>query len=162
MWGQWTLILPWQGSIYIFPNRVFPKWNGNSVNSANSENIRNHWSMNWGQLKDPLCYLCLAGVVIASWFLTKEVAGRNTLVAKIFDRFCSFYRIQLGKTRLMNQTISYIWWTEAWTIIFFDTKMILWGNFSNWWLNISPKNNRRGSNTEIDVWSHRKSAFNRK
>ena len=61
-----------------------------------------------GQLKDPLCYLCLPGPVVSSWFLTQEVAGWNTLVAKIFDRFCRFYRIQLGKTRLMNQTISYI------------------------------------------------------
>ena len=27
----------------------------NSVNSGNSENLRNHWSMNWVQYKDLLC-----------------------------------------------------------------------------------------------------------
>ena len=39
----------------------FPKWIRNSVNSANSGNPINHWSMNWAQLKDPICCLCLAG-----------------------------------------------------------------------------------------------------
>ena len=34
--------------------------------------------MTWGQFKDPLCYLCLAGAVVASWSLTQEVAGLNT------------------------------------------------------------------------------------
>ena len=60
--------------------RVFPKWKGNSMNSANSENIRNPWSMNGSQFTDPLCYLCLPGTVVASWFLTKEVTGSNPLL----------------------------------------------------------------------------------
>ena len=46
---------------------VFPKWRGNSPNSAN---LINHWSMNWGQFKDPFCYACLAGFVAASCSLT--------------------------------------------------------------------------------------------
>ena len=33
-------------------NGVFPKWNRNSLNSANSGNLINHWSMNWAQFKD--------------------------------------------------------------------------------------------------------------
>ena len=33
--------------------------------------------MNWAQFKDPFCYLCLAGAVVASWSLTQEVAGSN-------------------------------------------------------------------------------------
>ena len=32
---------------------VFPKWNRNSLNSANSENRKNQWCKKWG-----LCYLC--------------------------------------------------------------------------------------------------------
>ena len=44
---------------------VFSKWSGtfiDSVNSGNSENLRNHWSMNWVQYKDLLYYLCLCGL----------------------------------------------------------------------------------------------------
>ena len=35
-------------------NGVFPNWKGNAVNLANLENLINHWSMNWGQFRDPL------------------------------------------------------------------------------------------------------------
>ena len=31
----------------------------NSVNSANSGNLINHWSMNWAQFKDPISHMCL-------------------------------------------------------------------------------------------------------
>ena len=47
----------------------------NSVNSANSGKLINHWSMNWDQIKDPVSHMCLAGAVVASWSLTQEVAG---------------------------------------------------------------------------------------
>ena len=53
-------------------NWVFPKWKGNSVNLANSENLVNHWSMNVDQFKDPLSYPCLGGSVLSSLFLTQE------------------------------------------------------------------------------------------
>ena len=33
--------------------------------------------MNWAQFKDPLCYLCLAGTVVAFWSLTQDVAGSS-------------------------------------------------------------------------------------
>ena len=33
--------------------------------------------MNWAQFKDPTTHMCLAGVVVASWSLTQEVAGSN-------------------------------------------------------------------------------------
>ena len=35
--------------------------------------------MNWGQFKDPVCHLCLAGAMVVSWSLTQEVAGLNNL-----------------------------------------------------------------------------------
>ena len=52
--------------------QVLPKWNRNSLNSANRIN---HINMNWAQFKDPVSHLCLAGAVVASWSLTQEVAG---------------------------------------------------------------------------------------
>ena len=33
--------------------------------------------MNWAQFKDPVCYLSLAGAVVAPWSLTQDVAGLN-------------------------------------------------------------------------------------
>ena len=49
----------------------------NSMNSVNSENLRNHWSMNWVQYEDLLCYMCLCGTVVSSLFLTQEILGSN-------------------------------------------------------------------------------------
>ena len=40
--------------------------------------------MNWGQLKDPVYYPCLAGCVVTSWSLTQEVAGSDKLFYKNF------------------------------------------------------------------------------
>ena len=34
--------------------------------------------MNKVHFKDPLCYLCLPGAVVAFWFVKQEVAGSNT------------------------------------------------------------------------------------
>ena len=58
-------------------NSFFSKWNRNSVSSANLGNLINHCSINYDQLKDPVCYLCLTGAEVASWSLTQEVAGSN-------------------------------------------------------------------------------------
>ena len=33
--------------------------------------------MIWAQVKDPVCYLCLSGSVVASWSPTQEVADLN-------------------------------------------------------------------------------------
>ena len=72
----------------------------NSVNSANSGNPINHWSMNWAQFKDPVPHMHLAGTVVASWSLTQEVVGLSsfTVMTNIFTarkqslwRLC-FYR----------------------------------------------------------------------
>ena len=51
---------------------VFPKWNRNSLNSAN---LINHLNMNWSQFKDPVSNICLVGTVVASWSLTQGVTG---------------------------------------------------------------------------------------
>ena len=42
--------------------------------------------MNWVQFKDPLCYLCLAGPVVAFWGLTQAIAGlfSFTVMTNIF------------------------------------------------------------------------------
>ena len=33
--------------------------------------------MDWGQFKDPGSHMCLAGIMVASWSLTQEVACSN-------------------------------------------------------------------------------------
>ena len=40
--------------------------------------------MNWAKFKDPLCYLCLAGNVVASQSLAQVVAGSNNLLKIYF------------------------------------------------------------------------------
>ena len=42
--------------------------------------------MNWTQLKDPVSHMCLAGTVVACWYLTQEVAGSSpfTVMTNIF------------------------------------------------------------------------------
>ena len=59
------------------PIGVLPKRNGNSLNSANSGNLINHWSMTWEQFKDPISHMCLAHTVVASWSLTQDMEGSN-------------------------------------------------------------------------------------
>ena len=59
-------------------NGVFPKWSELSLNSVNLENQRNHWGTNKVHFKDPLCYLCFSGTVVACWFITQEEASSNT------------------------------------------------------------------------------------
>ena len=62
----------------------------NPVNSANSENLRNHWSMNWVQYKDLNCYLCLCGLVVSSLFLTQEILGSNPTMLFFVTEFAEF------------------------------------------------------------------------
>ena len=52
----------------------------NPVNSANSGNLINLWSMNLAQFKDSVSHMCLSGTVVASWFLTQEVAGSSLFI----------------------------------------------------------------------------------
>ena len=42
--------------------------------------------MNWSQFKDPVSHTCLAGAILVSWSLTREVAGSNpfTVMTNIF------------------------------------------------------------------------------
>ena len=53
------------------------KFSLNSVNSGNSENLRNHWGMNWVQNKDLLYCLWLCGWVVESLSLKQEILGSN-------------------------------------------------------------------------------------
>ena len=41
----------------------------------------NHWNVDWGQFKDCISHMCLAGTVLASWSLTQEVVGFNAMIA---------------------------------------------------------------------------------
>ena len=83
--GDWASECGYRLSNWIFGDGnsgVFPKWIRNSENSAISGNLIyiNHWSMKCSQFKDPVSHVRLAGAVVASWFLTQEVAGFNNLL----------------------------------------------------------------------------------
>ena len=59
--------------------------------------------MNWAQFKDPVSHMCLAGAVVASRSLTKEVAGSSpfTVMAKIFFTEFAESVKHLGKTPMV-------------------------------------------------------------
>ena len=78
---------------------VFPKWVELSLNSANLRNLMKHWSMNWAQFKDPVSHMCIAGTVVACWFITQEV-WILLFCKDIFYTICIFFRINLGKIRI--------------------------------------------------------------
>ena len=72
----------------------------NSANSANLENPRNHWSTNWVQCRDLLCYICLCGTVVSSLSLTQEVKGLNIAIL-FFRHWIQWIQWKhLGKTPL--------------------------------------------------------------
>ena len=60
--------------------------------------------MNWGQFKDPVCYLCVAGTVVASWPLMQEVVGLNNLFKyNIFVTEISEFTENIkGKLNILN------------------------------------------------------------
>ena len=60
----------------------------------NSGNLTNHWSRNWGQFKDPLCYLCLRSAVVSPLSLTQEVVGSSHHFNKILNSLNSVKVIQ--------------------------------------------------------------------
>ena len=56
--------------------------------------------MNWGQFKDSVCYLCLAGIGVASWFLAQEFSGlKISFLNMVFlvTEFAEFSENILGK-----------------------------------------------------------------
>ena len=91
----------------------------------NSENLRNHWSMNWVQYKDLLCYLSVCGLVVSSLSLTQEILGSSPTLPFLYfiNFFCHWIqRIQwkhLEKTPMCFHGLSveppqlFIWWCES-------------------------------------------------
>ena len=75
-----------------------------SLNSVNSENLRNHWSMNWVQYKDLLCYLCLCGLVVSSLSLTQENLGSSPTLLFFFILFFFCHWIQRIKWKHLEET----------------------------------------------------------
>ena len=58
--------------------------------------------MNWGQFKDPVSHMCLAGTGEASWSLTQEVACLSpfAVMTNIFVTEFTQFSEHLGKTPL--------------------------------------------------------------
>ena len=56
--------------------------------------------MNWGYFYDPFCYLCLPETVVASRFLTQEIAGSYTAI--LFLNYIIFVTesLYIGKTQM--------------------------------------------------------------
>ena len=75
-------------AVFMWPftsnNGVFSTWSRTFIEIVNSENLRNHWGMNWVQCKDLLCCLWLCGWVVESLSLTQEILGSNPAIF-IFD-----------------------------------------------------------------------------
>ena len=115
--------------------------------------------MNWAQFKDPHCYLCLHGTVEACWFITQEVGGLNIPFCKNnFYRFCRFFRINLGKTRLWQVQYSLL---GGFNLIFIyqflkikkreiEIKLSRKGGGGGWGLPLGP---RGVKNFAIFVWT---------
>ena len=106
---------------YIAPKSTLLEFSLNgaelSLNSVNSENLRKHWSMNWVQYKDLLCYLCLCGLVVSSLSLTQEILGSNPtlLIFYLLKFFCHWIQRIQWKTFRENSIIHFITKT-AWVL----------------------------------------------
>ena len=75
----------------------------NSMNSTNSGNLIDHCSMNWGQFKGHLCYLCLHGAVVWSLLLMQQVVdSRLTFYKNFVNEFTEFSEGHLGKTPIWH------------------------------------------------------------
>ena len=74
----------------FFPNRM--EHSLNSVNSANSGNLINHWSMNGSQFKVAVCCLCFPGT---SYTKDSRFKWSNLFYKNVY-KFCRFYRIYSG------------------------------------------------------------------
>ena len=61
-------MLSWFPLVFLLE---FPKWRRTFTEFRETDN---HWGMNWAWFKDPAYHMCLAGIVVASWSLTQEVA----------------------------------------------------------------------------------------
>ena len=73
--------------------------NGNSMNSVDSRNLINHWSINWNQFKDPACYMCLVGLLHKRPF---GLSHRRHKIRRMYfsQKHCQWIqRNDLGKTR---------------------------------------------------------------
>ena len=66
-WNVWGQVVPGEGVLIFYLSIVigiFPKRNLNLMNSTNSWNLINVWSMNWDQLKVPVSHICLPGAMV--------------------------------------------------------------------------------------------------
>ena len=61
----------------------FLNWEELSLNSGNSGNLINHWSMNWANF-DPASHMSLACTVVVSCSLTQEIVGSSSFNNKYF------------------------------------------------------------------------------
>ena len=76
--------------LLLLQGSFFSKWSRAFIELSEFSKFRqseNHWNMNWAQFKAPVSHMCLAGAVVASWFLTQEVAGSSPFNDKHFSHW---------------------------------------------------------------------------
>ena len=123
-------------------------------------------TVNWDQLKDPLCYLCLHGTEASSLSLMQQVVGlrlKALFSQNVFDKFCRFYRIHLRKTQLFMKTMFCVHHAslnqfsvrirggllQCAFLILEDLCPFLWGHGYPWFgLLVTPA---RGFNARVDL-----------
>ena len=102
---------------------VFPKWNRNSLNSAN---LINHWSMNWAQFKNHVSHMCLTGTVAGAAGSSPFTVMINILPLNSANSVKTFWKnsivlILIGATsrpRLSWQDV-YLRDINTWVCVFF-------------------------------------------
>ena len=68
-----------------------------SMNSANSGNLINNWSMYWGQFKDPLCYPGLPGAVLTS---LPHIQGVEDLTTTFYKKYSTNFVDEINDEKL--------------------------------------------------------------
>ena len=59
--------------------------------------------MNWGQFKEPVSHMCLAGTVVTSWSLTQEIVGLSPF--SIMTNIIVLEFAEFGETIRKNLTV---------------------------------------------------------
>ena len=101
----------------------------NSVNSANSGNLINHWSMNWAQFKNPVYHMCLAGAVVASWPLIQEEAGLSPFTVRTNIFVTEFGETYRENSNLKHNKVNVISVSSYFLLMTVYVKWVLYKNF---------------------------------
>ena len=123
-----------------------------SLNSSNSENLRNHWGMNWVQYKDLLCCPCLCGWVVESLTLTPKILG--SIPAIFLFNFCCHWIENIQSNLHCGCWDTFVKLNEMCTKCFLKTFLfpVVDRHYSSDWIDTdawSPQNKK----INLNVWN---------